>query len=77
MKTYEVKGPCPELSLVLAKLVAELEEGAEARIVSKWRYVVKDIENAGRQAGLEVVSVRDAGDTVEVVVRKTARRLHL
>lgn len=27
MKIYEVKGPCPELGITLARLVAELGEG--------------------------------------------------
>ncbi|MEM4081819.1 MAG: sulfurtransferase TusA family protein [Pyrobaculum sp.] len=71
MKIYEVKGPCPDLSIVLAKAIAELKEGEEAKIKSSWKYVVRDIESVSRQAGLEMVSINNLGDYVEVVVRKS------
>jgi hypothetical protein len=35
MKTYEIRGPCPELTTVLAKAAAELGPGEEAKIVSR------------------------------------------
>jgi len=73
MKVYEVKGPCPELSIVLARIAAEAAEGEEVKIVSKWRYVLNDVEKSAKIIGLEVVSARALGDVVEVVVKKSAR----
>lgn len=77
MKSYEVKGPCPELSMVLIKAAAELKEGEEAKIVSSWRYILSDIKNSAGLVGLEVIDVKDLGQVVEVVVRKStpSRRL--
>jgi len=73
MKVYEVKGPCPELSIVLARIAAEAAEGGEVKIVSKWRYVLNDVEKSAKIIGLEVASARALGDVVEVVVKKSAR----
>ncbi|MFN3804212.1 MAG: sulfurtransferase TusA family protein [Pyrobaculum sp.] len=77
MKSYEVRGPCPELSMVLIRAAAELKEGEEAKIVSTWRYILNDVKNSAGLLGLEVVDARDLGQVVEVVVRKLApsRRL--
>jgi len=73
MKTYEIKGPCPELAAVLAKAVAELSPGEEAKIVSRWRYVVHDVKNTAGYIGLEVVDVREGPSLVEIVIRKSAQ----
>lgn len=70
VKVYEVKGPCPDLGLTLAKLAAELREGEEAVIVSKWRYILNDLANSAGLLGIEVVSYK-MGDVVEVLVRRS------
>ncbi len=77
VKVYEIKGPCPELGLTLARLATELREGEEAKIVSKWKYVVSDLANAAGLLGIEVVAHKDLGGVVEIFVRKSApsRRL--
>ncbi|RFA96003.1 sulfurtransferase TusA family protein [Pyrobaculum aerophilum] len=77
MKIYEVKGPCPELGVTLARIVAELGEGEEALVVSKWRYVVNDLKNSASLLGLEIVAVQEQGDRVQVVVKKSKQALHL
>jgi TusA-related sulfurtransferase len=73
MKTYEIRGPCPELATVLAKAAAELGPGEEAKIVSRWRYVVHDVKNSAGYVGLEVVDVKEGPSHVEIVVRKSAQ----
>ncbi|MEM1616185.1 MAG: sulfurtransferase TusA family protein [Pyrobaculum sp.] len=73
MRVYEVKGPCPELGVVLAKIAAEAEEGEVVKIVSKWRYILNDVTKSGRYIGLEVLDAREAGDVVEVLVKKSRR----
>ncbi len=73
MRRYEVKGPCPELRLVLSKLAAEISPGESAVAVSKWRYVLEDVKNAAGLLGLEAVSTCDGPDGVEVVVRKPTK----
>ncbi|MEM0483479.1 MAG: sulfurtransferase TusA family protein [Pyrobaculum sp.] len=77
MKIYEVKGPCPELGVTLARIVAELGEGEEALVVSKWRYVINDLKNSASLLGLEIVAVQEQGDRVQVVVKKSRQALHL
>jgi TusA-related sulfurtransferase len=77
MKTYEIRGPCPELATVLAKAAAELGPGEEAKIVSRWRYVVHDVKNSARYIGLEVVDVKEGPSHVEIVIRKSAQARHL
>lgn len=77
MKIYEVKGPCPELGITLAKIVAELGEGEEAVVVSRWKYVVNDLKNSAGLLGLEIEAIRELGDRVEVVVKKSRRDLRL
>ncbi|MEL9991390.1 MAG: sulfurtransferase TusA family protein [Thermoproteus sp.] len=72
MRTYEIKGPCPELGLVLMRLVNEVSIGEEARIVSKWRYVGQDVANTAPYIGLEVLKVADGPEGVEVIVRRKA-----
>lgn len=69
MRRYRVDAPCPELGVVMARVVAEVKPGEEAVVVTKWRYVVKDIQSAAEQLGLEVISVRE-GPEIEVVIRK-------
>jgi|GEM_PF-617256 SirA-like protein. len=73
MKTYEIKGPCPELATVLAKAAAELGPGEEAKIVSRWRYVVHDVKNSAGYIGLEVVEVKEGPSHVEIVIRKSTQ----
>ncbi len=73
MKTYHVRGPCPELSTVVIKAYAEAGEGEVVKIVSQWRYVLNDLKNAAGQLGFEVVEVRDLGSEVEVLLRKSTR----
>ncbi|WP_148683000.1 sulfurtransferase TusA family protein [Pyrobaculum ferrireducens] len=70
MKIYEIKGPCPELGMTLARLVAELGEGEEAKLVSRWRYVLSDLKSVAGDMGIEIVSVEERGDLVEVLVRR-------
>jgi TusA-related sulfurtransferase len=77
MKTYEIRGPCPELATVLAKAAAELGPGEEAKIVSRWRYVVHDVKNSAGYIGLEVGDVKEGPGHVEVVIRKSAQARHL
>jgi heme-degrading monooxygenase HmoA len=77
MRSYEIRGPCPELAAVLAKAAAELGPGEEARIVSRWRYVVHDVKNSAGYIGLEVVDVKEGPSHVEVVIRKSAQARHL
>ncbi|MCX8135538.1 sulfurtransferase TusA family protein [Pyrobaculum aerophilum] len=77
MKIYEVKGPCPELGVTLNRIVAELGEGEEALVVSKWRYVINDLKNSASLLGLEIVAVQEQGDRVQVVVKKSRQALHL
>ncbi|WP_333639355.1 sulfurtransferase TusA family protein [Pyrobaculum aerophilum] len=77
MKIYEVKGPCPELGVTLARIVAELGEGEEALVVSKWRYVINDLKNSASLLGLEIVAAQEQGDRVQVVVKKSRQALHL
>ncbi|AAL63093.1 hypothetical protein PAE0878 [Pyrobaculum aerophilum str. IM2] len=77
MKIYEVKGPCPELGVTLARIAAELGEGEEALVVSKWRYVINDLKNSASLLGLEIVAVQEQGDRVQVVVKKSRQALHL
>lgn len=72
MVIYEVKGPCPELGLVLMRLVNELGVGEEAKIVSRWRYVGQDVRNAAPYLGLEVLRATEGPDGVEVIVRRKA-----
>jgi len=76
MRRYEVKGPCPELGMVLSRLVAEMSPGESAVVVSKWRYVLEDVKNAAGLLGLEVVSTSEGPDGVEVVVRKPTKHKH-
>lgn len=77
MKAYEIRGPCPELATVLAKAAAELSPGEEAKIVSRWRYVVHDVKNSAGYIGLEVVNVKEGPSHVEIVIRKSAQARHL
>ncbi|ABP49714.1 MULTISPECIES: oxidoreductase [Pyrobaculum] len=77
MRKYEVKGPCPELGMVLARAAAELKEGEEALIVSTWKYVVNDLKNSAPLLNLEVIKINDLGDVVEVAVRKSGPTRHL
>lgn len=77
MKIYEVKGPCPELGVTLARLAAELGEREEAKLVSKWRYVISDLKNVAGDLGIEIVSVEERGDLVEVLVKRRAQSRHL
>ncbi|MGC8583803.1 MAG: sulfurtransferase TusA family protein [Thermoproteus sp.] len=70
MRRYEVKGPCPELGMVLARLALEVPAGETAVLVSKWRYVVEDVRNSAQLLGVEVLSVSEGPDGVEVVVRR-------
>jgi TusA-related sulfurtransferase len=76
MRRYEVKGPCPELGMVLSRLVAEMSPGESAVVVSKWRYVLEDVKSAAGLLGLEVVSTSEGPDGVEVVVRKPTKHKH-
>jgi TusA-related sulfurtransferase len=76
MRRYEVKGPCPELGMVLSRLVAEMSPGESAVVVSKWRYVLEDVKNAAGLLGLEVVSASEGPDGVKVVVRKPTKHEH-
>jgi hypothetical protein len=76
VRRYEVKGPCPELGIVLSRLAAEISPGESAVVVSKWRYVLADIKNAAGLLGLEVVSTSEGPDGVEVVVRKPTKHEH-
>jgi heme-degrading monooxygenase HmoA len=77
MKAYEIRGPCPELATVLAKAAVELGPGEEAKIVSRWRYVVHDVKNSAGYIGLEVVDVKEGPSHVEIVIRKSAQARHL
>jgi TusA-related sulfurtransferase len=72
MKIYEVKGPCPELAVVLSRVAAEAAPGEVVKILSRWRYVVNDVKNSAKYTGLEVVEIRE-GSQVEIVVRKSAQ----
>lgn len=76
MRKYEVKGPCPELGMVLARAAAELKEGEEALIISTWRYVVNDLKNSAPLLNLEITEIKDLGDVVEVAVRKSRSTPH-
>jgi hypothetical protein len=76
MRRYEVKGPCPELGIMLSRLAAEIPPGESAVVVSKWRYVLTDIKNAAGLLGLEVVSTSEGPDGVEVVVGKPTKHEH-
>jgi TusA-related sulfurtransferase len=70
MKIYEVKGPCPELAVVLSRAAAEAAPGEVVKILSRWRYVVNDVKNSAKYTGLRVVEIRE-GSQVEIVVRKS------
>lgn len=76
MRRHEVKGPCPELGLVLSKLAAENPPGESTVVVSKWRYVHEDVKNAVGLLGLEVMSTSEGPDGAEVVVRKPTKHEH-
>ncbi len=66
MRRYEVKGPCPELRLVLSKLAAEISPGESAVVVSKWLYVLEDVKNAAGLLGLGEVTGREPEAVQEI-----------
>jgi len=76
MRRYEVKGPCPELGIVLSRLAIEISPGESAVVASRWRYVLEDIKNSAGLLGLEVVSAGEGPDGVAVVLRRPSEREH-
>jgi len=59
MKIYEVKRPCPKLAVVLSRTAAEAPPGEVVKILSRWRYIINDVESWAKYIGLEVVEIRE------------------
>lgn len=72
MRTYNIRGPCPELAITLARAMEELAPGEQALFVTRWRYVAEDMRSAAPSMGFEVLSVTERGGNVEILVRKRA-----